>query len=536
MENEQKSWWTSFKNFIKKIMPGKKAAVTLGLAASAMAVNAEKANASEIVTVPRNNVKIVSDVSKEAKINPVDLNSSKVSVQDLQASANSRSGFDKTIDTLARVNRGLHSVNDLSNSMSNLGRSRDLGDTLNNLENVLQSAQKGEQTMSQVLSKPGVKEAKVSETKNDEIVAVKREQVKVVEEKNESEKVTIGNVNENVSTDENENNHVEPVNVEQIEITDNDVLEVDGDKYSASHVKYNPDNKEFLPSMNYINRVISRTLPSSTLTAGENISMIADARIDLIRYQNIAKQQGKMEIVEEIRKALIECDKYYIPLQEEAIKNAGAPEYDLHTPEAYPHYEPNNTTIETEIVENVEKTSDKTSIDKVELEKEKVGISQMGNFSNLDSLLDQAIAEDQQKDVTVQTPATITYHQSKIDESKLADVSIGQMGDFENLDHLLDEDVVEPQKTTHESQTSYKNLESEQSKSENVTISEMGNFKNLDTLLDEAIEEDQAKDVAVNDFNKRIKVDKHKSNENKMNFDSYKQKNTINKYIEDEER
>ena len=72
MENEKKSWWKSFKSFIKKILPGKKAAVTLGIAASAMGANMDKANASDYI-VERIDDKAVTDVANELNVNPVDL-------------------------------------------------------------------------------------------------------------------------------------------------------------------------------------------------------------------------------------------------------------------------------------------------------------------------------------------------------------------------------------------------------------------------------------------------------------------------------
>lgn len=527
MENEKISLWNRFKNFVKKIMPGKKAAVTLGIAASAIGANVDKAEASDYI-IERTDKKVISELSSEFNANPVDLKNSKVSAKDLKHKVDSRSNLEKTVDTIGKVQRGVHSIENVADSISDLGRSSSISSTLDNTGDVLRSVQKGEKTISQVLYNPTEKESKNSEVKQDEVVIEKVNKDAIVKESVQDEKNSTETVTEKVQPNKNTIEKTVISNENNLEVSSDEPLEVNEDdgKYSASHVKYNPDNNEFLPSMNYINRVIARTLPASHLTAGENISMIADARIDLIRYQNIAKQQGNMEVVEEIRKALIECDKYYVSLQREAIKNANEPEYDLHTPESYTNYKSQESTVKADIVQNVEDSTVISSIDEKKLEN--VSIGQMGTFENLDDLLDNAIAEKEKKEAVVERAST---EKVEINEDKLNNVSIGQMGAFEDLDNILVEEINKKEnKDVIMKQHSATKVEIDEDKLNNVSIGQMGTFENLDDMLDHAIVEKEKKTSTI-----RQSIDKHKANTNKITFDTPK-KDTINRYFEDEER
>ena len=178
-ENQKKSiWaraaiaiWNILPDGIKKIKPVMRTlgSIALGGTVALGGASITEASNSDIMAVARDNNKVASDVVKEQATNPLDLKTASININDLQASADSRSSFEKSVSDAMKVARAADSARDVVNSALNLGNSANLETAVKNAEKVFNQAQESEKLASQLLAKSSVEKAQTEN--NKEVVA-----------------------------------------------------------------------------------------------------------------------------------------------------------------------------------------------------------------------------------------------------------------------------------------------------------------------------------------------------------------------------
>lgn len=562
MENEKKSWWKSFKSFIKKILPGKKAAVTLGIAASAMGANMDKANASDYI-VERIDDKAVTDVANELNVNPVDLKNLTVDASQLEQRIDTRSDLEKASDAIKDIKSGVNSVENVWSSVTNLGNSSSIKSTVNNAERVVNNVNKSQDTLSQLLSKPSVKETKTEEVKSEKVEVENEKTDSVVSEKSSSSKEVKHEDKVQVKSDVDKvlaNSHFDTVKENPYDIEDalsSEIVDLnlklskaryDGNFELAKQLEeqielkraqrieltelrrsegitsdvleHSPEyqQREYTPER--VEKLTAFTKLSPNWTTGEKISVLSSGIIDLKVAITGCIKNGDIETANKLIRVHNEALKQRYELSKTAHEEQGNPEYDLHMPENYDRYNIRNHSSKVQDTKQVEKEEKKSKYSPSKLE----GIDVEDIFGNID-LASAATASK----ANIATNST-----QDLDYSKLSNVSVGQMG-------ILEEDEM-PQETPHKEEDEYAKLS-------NVSAGQMGIWNELEEMLDDNI---NANSTTSNNNKKEVKVeekaektevkekintesktvDNYKANAEKINVDDIFKDLNINEFID----
>lgn len=558
-ENEKKSWWKSFKSFIKKILPGKKAAVTLGIAATAMGANMDKANASDYI-VERTDGKAITDVAHELNVNPVDLKNLTVDANQLEQRIDARSDLEKASDTLKNVNTGVHSVENVWSSVNNLGKSSSIKSTVNNAQRVVDNVNKGQDTLSQLLSKPSVKETKTEEVKTektevenqkaDTTITQDTSSAKEVKQADKAKVISdtdkvlanshfdsikqnpydmedalsseIVDLNLKLSKARYDGNfelakqlekQLEAKRAQRIELTE--LRRSEGIK--ADVLEHSPEyqDREYTPER--VERLTAFTKLSPNWTSGEKLAVLSSGIVDLKVAIDGCIKNGDVQTANKLIRVHNEALKQRYELAKIAHEEQGNSEFDVHMPKNYDRYGLKNRSSQETVSKTEKEEKSKYSPSKVE------GIDVEDIFGDID--LAAAVANAQVAQAT----------QQDLDASKLSDVSVGQMG-------ILEEDEM-PKEAPKKEELDYEKLS-------NVSAGQMGIWNELEEMLDNEINKtssatstDNKKEVTVEEkaekqdvkqaVSKDTKtVDNYKSNEEKINIDDLFKHINLNEFIE----
>lgn len=558
-ENEKKSWWKSFKSFIKKILPGKKAAVTLGIAATAMGANMDKANASDYI-VERTDGKAITDVAHELNVNPVDLKNLTVDANQLEQRIDARSDLEKASDTLKNVNTGVRSVENVWSSVNNLGKSSSIKSTVNNAQRVVDNVNKGQDTLSQLLSKPSVKETKTEEVKTektevetqkaDTTIAKDTSSAKEVKQADKSKVISdtdkvlanshfdsikqnpydmedalsseIVDLNLKLSKARYDGNfelakqlekQLEAKRAQRIELTE--LRRSEGIK--ADVLEHSPEyqDREYTPER--VERLTAFTKLSPNWTSGEKLAVLSSGIVDLKVAIDGCIKNGDVQTANKLIRVHNEALKQRYELAKMAHEEQGNSEFDVHMPKNYDRYGLKNRSSQETVSKTEKEEKTKYSPSKVE------GIDVEDIFGDID--LAAAVANAQVAQAT----------QQDLDASKLSDVSVGQMG-------ILEEDEM-PKEAPKKEELDYEKLS-------NVSAGQMGIWNELEEMLDNEINKtssatstDNKKEVTVEEKAEKQEVkqavskdtktvDNYKSNEEKINIDDLFKHINLNEFIE----
>lgn len=558
-ENEKKSWWKSFKSFIKKILPGKKAAVTLGIAATAMGANMDKANASDYI-VERTDGKAITDVAHELNVNPVDLKNLTVDANQLEQRIDARSDLEKASDTLKNVNTGVRSVENVWSSVNNLGKSSSIKSTVNNAQRVVDNVNKGQDTLSQLLSKPSVKETKTEEVKTektevenqkaDTTIAQDTSSAKEVKQADKAKVISdtdkvlanshfdsikqnpydmedalsseIVDLNLKLSKARYDGNfelakqlekQLEAKRAQRIELTE--LRRSEG--ITADVLEHSPEyqDREYTPER--VERLTAFTKLSPNWTSGEKLAVLSSGIVDLKVAIDGCIKNGDVQTANKLIRVHNEALKQRYELAKIAHEEQGNSEFDVHMPKNYDRYGLKNRSSQETVSKTEKEEKTKYSPSKVE------GIDVEDIFGDID--LAAAVANAQVAQAT----------QQDLDASKLSDVSVGQMG-------ILEEDEM-PKEAPKKEELDYEKLS-------NVSAGQMGIWNELEEMLDNEINKtssatstDNKKEVTVEEKAEKQEVkqavskdtktvDNYKSNEEKINIDDLFKHINLNEFIE----
>ena len=558
-ENEKKSWWKSFKSFIKKILPGKKAAVTLGIAATAMGANMDKANASDYI-VERTDGKAITDVAHELNVNPVDLKNLTVDANQLEQRIDARSDLEKASDTLKNVNTGVRSVENVWSSVNNLGKSSTIKSTVNNAQRVVDNVNKGQDTLSQLLSKPSVKETKTEEVKTektevenqkaDTTIAQDTSSAKEVKQADKAKVISdtdkvlanshfdsikqnpydmedalsseIVDLNLKLSKARYDGNfelakqlekQLEAKRAQRIELTE--LRRSEG--ITADVLEHSPEyqDREYTPER--VERLTAFTKLSPNWTSGEKLAVLSSGIVDLKVAIDGCIKNGDVQTANKLIRVHNEALKQRYELAKIAHEEQGNSEFDVHMPKNYDRYGLKNRSSQETVSKTEKEEKTKYSPSKVE------GIDVEDIFGDID--LAAAVANAQVAQAT----------QQDLDASKLSDVSVGQMG-------ILEEDEM-PKEAPKKEELDYEKLS-------NVSAGQMGIWNELEEMLDNEINKtssatstDNKKEVTVEEKAEKQEVkqavskdtktvDNYKSNEEKINIDDLFKHINLNEFIE----
>lgn len=558
-ENEKKSWWKSFKSFIKKILPGKKAAVTLGIAATAMGANMDKANASDYI-VERTDGKAITDVAHELNVNPVDLKNLTVDANQLEQRIDARSDLEKASDTLKNVNTGVRSVENVWSSVNNLGKSSSIKSTVNNAQRVVDNVNKGQDTLSQLLSKPSVKETKTEEVKTEKTEVENQKADTTITQDTSSAKEVKQADKAKVISDTDKvlaNSHFDSIKQNPYDMEDalsSEIVDLnlklskaryDGnfelakqlekqleakraqrieltelrrsEGITADVLEHSPEyqDREYTPER--VERLTAFTKLSPNWTSGEKLAVLSSGIVDLKVAIDGCIKNGDVQTANKLIRVHNEALKQRYELAKMAHEEQGNSEFDVHMPKNYDRYGLKNRSSQETVSKTEKEEKTKYSPSKVE------GIDVEDIFGDID--LAAAVANAQVAQAT----------QQDLDASKLSDVSVGQMG-------ILEEDEM-PKEAPKKEELDYEKLS-------NVSAGQMGIWNELEEMLDNEINKtssatstDNKKEVTVEEKAEKQEVkqavskdtktvDNYKSNEEKINIDDLFKHINLNEFIE----
>lgn len=558
-ENEKKSWWKSFKSFIKKILPGKKAAVTLGIAATAMGANMDKANASDYI-VERTDGKAITDVAHELNVNPVDLKNLTVDANQLEQRIDTRSDLEKASDTLKNVNTGVRSVENVWSSVNNLGKSSSIKSTVNNAQRVVDNVNKGQDTLSQLLSKPSVKETKTEEVKTEKTEVENQKADTTITQDTSSAKEVKQADKAKVISDTDKvlaNSHFDSIKQNPYDMEDalsSEIVDLnlklskaryDGnfelakqlekqleakraqrieltelrrsEGITADVLEHSPEyqDREYTPER--VERLTAFTKLSPNWTSGEKLAVLSSGIVDLKVAIDGCIKNGDVQTANKLIRVHNEALKQRYELAKMAHEEQGNSEFDVHMPKNYDRYGLKNRSSQETVSKTEKEEKTKYSPSKVE------GIDVEDIFGDID--LAAAVANAQVAQAT----------QQDLDASKLSDVSVGQMG-------ILEEDEM-PKEAPKKEELDYEKLS-------NVSAGQMGIWNELEEMLDNEINKtssatstDNKKEVTVEEKAEKQEVkqavskdtktvDNYKSNEEKINIDDLFKHINLNEFIE----
>ena len=568
MDNEKKSLWTRFKSFIKKVMPGKKTLAIGAAAASMMAANIDKADAAELRVDLNEGNRTVDTVKENATSNPlrVSLSDSQNPTVTVEKSSLERfaDNVKATKNTINTVRNGIGSIENVASSIENLGKSSNIGNVISNTEstvriaeNATQRVNESEQAVSQLLQvrqarqkmaeDKGYSDGAKTMQKNIDIlqsktpVAEKQETFEKVDtskvEKSKVETTTnTEKVNQTVNNSEVEKNefshikynHYDRENQLSDQIVDLEVLRSQAhnennielynqltakiDQLRAERIKITEarindgvipdvadDSAEFQSrdvSPERFEKLTAFTNLSPEWTSGEKLAVLANGLTDLKLAISDCKKNGDQlmaqKLVEVYNKAMVQ--RYELSV--EASKNPSSPANELKMPNSYHSYIARTVHSKTTKTKNIKNPEYKQETKKAVVSPYKVNDTSIDADSLVNSILNS------------NTPST------KVDETKLNDVSMGQMG-------VLEEDEKVEVKPT-KSQINEEKLQ-------NVSVGQMGTFEgiDLDAMIDEALNTRTAKSenkkeqkiIKTNDDQKETKTQKAKNvNPNKSDY------------------
>lgn len=563
MDNEKKSLWTRFKSFIKKVMPGKKTLAIGAAAASMMAANIDKADAAELRVDLNEGNRTVDTVKENVTSNPlrVSLSDSQNPTVTVEKSSLERfaDNVKATKNTINTVRNGIGSIENVASSIENLGKSSNIGNVISNTENTIrrtetatQKVNESEQAVSQLLQVNQARKkmledkgytdgAKTLQKNIDNL----QSQIQVTENQETVEKATTSNVEnitktekvkpaiDNSKLERNEFSHINFNPFDKENALSNKIVDL---KVQASQAKYNNDmelynqltseiksleaerikmteariNDGVIPdvaddSAEFQSRDVSPekfekltafTNLSPEWTSGEKLAVLSNGLTDLKLAISDCKKNGDQitaqKLVEVYNKAMVQ--RYELAV--EASKNPSSPANELKMPDSYHSYIARTVHSKTTKSKNIKNPEYKQETKKAVVSPYKVNDTSIDADSLVNSILNS------------NTPST------KIDETKLNDVSMGQMG-------VLEEDKKVNVKPT-KSQINEEKLQ-------NVSVGQMGTFEgiDLDAMIDEALNTRTAKSenkkeqkvIKTNDDKKETKTQKAKNvNPNKSDY------------------
>ena len=565
MDNEKKSLWTRFKSFIKKVMPGKKTLAIGAAAASMMAANIDKADAAELRVDLNEGNRTVDTVKENATSNPlrVSLSDSQNPTVTVEKSSLERfaDNVKATKSTISTVRNGIGSIENVASSIENLGKSSNIGNVISNTENTVrrtetatQKVNESEQAVSQLLKvnqarkkmledkgyTDGAKtvqknidnlQAKVSDNKEIvEKVDTSKVETQKIENTAKTEKVK--QTVDNSKVERNEFSHIKFNPFDKENALSNKIVDL---KVQASQAKYNNDmelynqltseiksleaerikmteariNDGVIPdvaddSSEFQSRDVSPekfekltafTNLSPEWTSGEKLAVLSNGLTDLKLAISDCKKNGDQitaqKLVEVYNKAMVQ--RYELAV--EASKNPSSPANELKMPDSYHSYIARTVHSKTTKTKNIKNPEYKQENKKTVVSPYKVN--------------DPSIDADSLVNSIFNSNAT-----TRVDETKLNDVSMGQMG-------VLEEDEKVEVKPT-KSQINEEKLQ-------NVSVGQMGTFEgiDLDAMIDEALNTRTAKSenkkeqkiIKTNDDQKETKTQKAKNvNPNKSDY------------------
>ena len=566
MDNEKKSLWTRFKSFIKKVMPGKKTLAIGAAAASMMAANIDKADAAELRVDLNEGNRTVDTVKENATSNPlrVSLSDSQNPTVTVEKSSLERfaDNVKATKSTISTVRNGIGSIENVASSIENLGKSSNIGNVISNTENTVrrtetatQKVNESEQAVSQLLKvnqarkkmledkgyTDGAKtvqknidnlQAKVSDNKEIvEKVDTSKVETQKIENTAKTEKVK--QTVDNSKVERNEFSHIKFNPFDKENALSNKIVDL---KVQASQAKYNNDmelynqltseiksleaerikmteariNDGVIPdvaddSSEFQSRDVSPekfekltafTNLSPEWTSGEKLAVLSNGLTDLKLAISDCKKNGDQitaqKLVEVYNKAMVQ--RYELAV--EASKNPNSPANELKMPDSYHTYIAKTVHSKTTKTKNIKNPEYKQETKKTVVSPYKVNDPSIDADSLVNSILNS------------NTTAT------RVDETKLNDVSMGQMG-------IIEEDKKVEVKPT-KSQINEEKLQ-------NVSVGQMGTFEgmDLDAMIDEALNTRTAKSennketkvIKTNDDKKETKTQKAKNvNPNKSDY------------------
>ncbi len=568
MDNEKKSLWTRFKSFIKKVMPGKKTLAIGAAAASMMAANIDKADAAELRVDLNEGNRTVDTVKENATSNPlrVSLSDSQNPTVTVKKSSLERfaDNVKATKSTINTVRNGIGSIENVASSIENLGKSSNIGNVISNTENTVrrtetatQKVNESEQAVSQLLKVNQARKkmledkgytdgAKTLQKNIDNLhskiqVTEKQETVeKTNTAKFENQKVEntaktekIKQTVDNSKVEKNEFSHIKFNPFDKEDELSNKIADL---KVQASQAKYNNDmelynqltseiktleaerikmteariNDGVIPdvaddSAEFQSRDVSPekfkkltafTNLSPEWTSGEKLAVLSNGLTDLKLAISDCKKNGDQitaqKLVEVYNKAMVQ--RYELAV--EASKNPNSPANELKMPDSYHTYIAKTVHSKTTKTKNIKNPEYKQETKKTVVSPYKVNDPSIDADSLVNSILNS------------NTTAT------RVDETKLNDVSMGQMG-------IIEEDKKVEVKPT-KSQINEEKLQ-------NVSVGQMGTFEgmDLDAMIDEALNTRTAKSennketkvIKTNDDKKETKTQKAKNvNPNKSDY------------------
>ena len=566
MDNEKKSLWTRFKSFIKKVMPGKKTLAIGAAAASMMAANIDKADAAELRVDLNEGNRTVDTVKENATSNPlrVSLSDSQNPTVTVEKSSLERfaDNVKATKSTISTVRNGIGSIENVASSIENLGKSSNIGNVISNTENTVrrtetatQKVNESEQAVSQLLKvnqarkkmledkgyTDGAKtvqknidnlQAKVSDNKEIvEKVDTSKVETQKIENTAKTEKVK--QTVDNSKVERNEFSHIKFNPFDKENALSNKIVDL---KVQASQAKYNNDmelynqltseiksleaerikmteariNDGVIPdvaddSSEFQSRDVSPekfekltafTNLSPEWTSGEKLAVLSNGLTDLKLAISDCKKNGDQitaqKLVEVYNKAMVQ--RYELAV--EASKNPNSPANELKMPDSYHTYIAKTVHSKTTKTKNIKNPEYKQETKKTVVSPYKVNDPSIDADSLVNSILNS------------NTTAT------RVDETKLNDVSMGQMG-------IIEEDKKVEVKPT-KSQINEEKLQ-------NVSVGQMGTFEgmDLDAMIDEALNtrtdksenNKETKVIKTNDEKKETKTQKAKNvNPNKSDY------------------
>lgn len=567
MDNEKKSLWTRFKSFIKKVMPGKKTLAIGAAAASMMAANIDKADAAELRVDLNEGNRTVDTVKENATSNPlrVSLSDSQNPTVTVEKSSLERfaDNVKATKSTINTVRNGIGSIENVASSIENLGKSSNIGNVISNTENTVrrtetatQKVNESEQAVSQLLKvnqarkkmledkgyTDGAKtlqknidnlQSKIQVTEKQETVektnTAKFENQKV---ENTAKTEKIKQTVDNSKVEKNEFSHIKFNPFDKEDELSNKIVDL---KVQASQAKYNNDmelynqltseiktleaerikmteariNDGVIPdvaddSAEFQSRDVSPekfekltafTNLSPEWTSGEKLAVLSNGLTDLKLAISDCQKNGDQitaqKLVEVYNKAMVQ--RYELAV--EASKNPSSPANELKMPDSYHTYIAKTVHSKATKTKNIKNPEYKKENKKTVVSPYKVN--------------DPSIDADSLVNSIFNSNAT-----TRVDETKLNDVSMGQMGIIEE-----DEKVeVKPTKS-----------QINEEKLQNVSVGQMGTFEgiDLDAMIDEALNTRTAKSennkeqkvIKTNDDKKETKTQKAKNvNPNKSDY------------------
>ena len=566
MDNEKKSLWTRFKSFIKKVMPGKKTLAIGAAAASMMAANIDKADAAELRVDLNEGNRTVDTVKENANVNPliVTLNDSQnptvtVEKSNLEKFADSVKSTKNTINT---VRNGVGSIENVASSIGNLGKSSNIGNVISNTENTVRRAEtatqkvnESEQAVSQLLQVNQARQKMVEDKgypdgakavqKNIDNLQAKVSDNKEIVEKVDTSKVETQKIENTAKTEKvkqtvdnseierNEFSHIKRNPYDKEDQLSNQIVDLEvlrSQAYNENNIElYNQlttkidqlraerikltearindgvipdvadDSSEFQSrdvSPEKFEKLTAFTNLSPEWTSGEKLAVLANGLTDLKLAISDCKKNGDQitaqKLVEVYNKAMVQ--RYELSV--EASKNPSSPANELKMPDSYHSYIARTVHSKTTKTKNIKNPEYKQETKKAVVSPYKVNDTSIDADSLVNSILNS------------NTPST------KVDETKLNDVSMGQMG-------VLEEDEKVEVKPT-KSQINEEKLQ-------NVSVGQMGTFEgiDLDAMIDEALNTRTAKSenkkeqkiIKTNDDQKETKTQKAKNvNPNKSDY------------------